>query len=89
MKRIFEDIFIKNYPTLDLHGYDRYTATVVLNDFINENLKLHNYDLIIIHGIGTGIIKQTVHDILKHHKYVSNYKVHGFNLGMTIVKLKE
>jgi hypothetical protein len=62
MKHIFEDIFIKHYPTLDLHGYDRFSAAVMINDFIQENSKLRNYDLVIIHGIGSGIIKQTTHE---------------------------
>jgi DNA-nicking Smr family endonuclease len=88
MKHIFEDIFIKHYPTLDLHGYDRFSAAVMINDFIQENSKLRNYDLVIIHGIGSGIIKQTTHETLKNNKLVINYKLHGFNIGMTIVKIK-
>lgn len=88
MKKIFDDIFTKNYPTLDLHGYDRFTASVAVNDFINDNIKLKNYDIAIIHGIGTGIIKKAVHDTLKNNKLVLEYKLHNFNIGMTIVKLK-
>lgn len=88
MKRLFEDVFIKNYPTIDLHGFDRETAALAVNDFINENLKLKNKDIVIIHGIGTGIIKNTVHETLKINKGVLNYYLHSFNIGMTIVKLK-
>lgn len=88
MKRIFEDIFIKNYPTIDLHGYDRETAKVVVNDFVYENSKLKNYNVVIIHGIGTGIIKQAVHDTLKNNKLVVEYKLHNYNIGMTVVKIK-
>lgn len=88
MRKIFEDIFIKHHPTLDLHGYDREIARVAVNDFIAENVKLKNNDLVIIHGIGTGIIKQTVHQTLKNNDSIKEYKLHSFNLGMTIVKLK-
>jgi DNA mismatch repair protein MutS2 len=88
MKKIFEDIFVKNYPTIDLHGYDRETARVAVNDFINENSKLKNYDIVIIHGIGSGIIKKSVHDALKNNSLVIEYKLHNYNLGMTIVKIK-
>lgn len=88
MKKIFEDVFIKNYPTLDLHGYDRDTARVAVDDFINENAKLKNDNLVIIHGIGTGIVKRAVHSTLKNNKFVDEYKLHNFNLGMTIVKLR-
>ena len=88
MKKIFEDIFTKNLPTLDLHGYDRYTASVAVNDFVSENLKLKNKDIAIIHGVGTGIIRKAVTDTLKNNKLVSEYKLHSFNIGMTLVKLK-
>jgi DNA mismatch repair protein MutS2 len=88
MKKIFEDIFIKNYPTVDLHGYDRDTARVIVNDFINENSRLKNHDLVIIHGIGTGIIKDTVHNTLKNNNLVTEYYLHNYNIGMTIVKIK-
>ena len=89
MKKIFEDIFIKNLPTLDLHGYDRDTASVLTNDFIKENAKLKQYNIVIVHGLGTGIIKRMVHETLKNNKQVSEYKLHSFNLGMTIVKLNK
>ncbi|MDD2469962.1 MAG: Smr/MutS family protein [Bacilli bacterium] len=88
MKRIFEDIFIKNYPTLDLHGCDRDTAAIMVNDFISDNHKLHNKDIVIIHGIGSGILKNTVHNTLKINNLVSDYKLHHFNIGMTIVKIE-
>ncbi|MDD2495929.1 MAG: Smr/MutS family protein [Tissierellia bacterium] len=88
MKKIFEDIFTKNLPTLDLHGYDRYTAGVAVNDFILENSKLKYHEVVIIHGIGIGIIKKTVHDNLKSNRLVTEYKLHNFNIGMTIVKIK-
>jgi DNA mismatch repair protein MutS2 len=88
MKKIFEDIFTKNYPKIDLHGYDRETASVAVNDFINENYKLKNNNLIIIHGIGNGIIRKTVHNTLKNNKLVLEYKLHNYNVGMTIVKIK-
>ncbi|MFA5407504.1 MAG: Smr/MutS family protein [Bacilli bacterium] len=88
MRKIFEDIFVKNYPTLDLHGYDRFTGRVALEDFILENSKLSNRDIAIIHGIGTGIIKDMVHNTLKSNKLVIEYKLHNFNIGMTIAKIK-
>lgn len=88
MKKIFEDTFIKNYPTLDLHEYDRETATMMVNDFISDNYKLGNKNVIIIHGIGTGILKQVVHSTLKRNNLVNNYKLHSFNIGMTIVNIE-
>ena len=64
------DIFLERYPKIDLHGYDRDSARMVTNDFINENIILGNDTIVIIHGIGQGIVKQEVHNVLKNNIYV-------------------
>lgn len=85
---MINDIFLERYPKIDLHGYDRDSARVAVNDFILENTILKNDTIIIIHGIGMGIVKNEVHEVLKHNKNVINYKTDNFNSGCTIVKLK-
>ena len=82
------DIFLERYPKIDLHGYDRDSARMATNDFINENIILGNDTIIIIHGIGSGIVKSEVHNLLKSNKFVLEYKTDNFNSGLTIVKLK-
>ena len=52
-------VFIEQYPKVDLHGYDRETARVAIEDFIKENKKLKNEIFVIVHGIGSGILKET------------------------------
>ena len=87
---MFEEVIdINKLPTLDLHGEYRDIAKVLINSFINENIKLKNKYIAIIHGKGTGIIKKTTHEALRCNKYVEDYKVNWFNDGMTIVKLKK
>ena len=54
MKNLGSLLFIDSYPKLDLHGYDRETARVAIEDFIKENIKLKNKEFIIVHGIGSG-----------------------------------
>lgn len=78
----------RNVPTLDLHGYDRYTGALKLNDFIKDNIKLRNEVLLIVHGIGTGVLKKTVLMTLKNNKNVLEYKLDIANPGATFVKLK-
>ena len=68
-----EIIFIDNLPTLDLHGFDRETARVAINDFINDNLKLKNNFVVIIHGIGSGVLRHTTQVVLQHNKKVLEY----------------
>jgi len=81
-------IFIDSLPTIDLHGFDRETARVATNDFINDNVKLKNPFLVIIHGGGQGILKTTVHNALKSNNKVLEYKLYNFNSGCTIVHIK-
>ena len=81
-------IFIDSFPKLDLHGFDRETARVATNDFILENKKTKNEIIVIIHGIGSGIIRKTVHEILKRNKNVLDFKTFYNNNGSTIVKIK-
>ena len=83
-----DDIFLERYPKIDLHGFDRDSARMATNDFVLENVMLGNETIVIIHGIGTGIVKKEVHETLRTNKYVLEYKTDNFNSGCTIVKLK-
>ena len=77
-----------NLPTIDLHGEDRKTAEFLVKQFINDNIKLENKKFVIIHGIGTGILKKQVHEVLKKDKRIDKYYIDFFNVGCTIVELK-
>lgn len=81
-------IFIDNLPTLDLHGFTSDIAKVMVNDFIKDNLKCKNEFIVIIHGFGSYILKNTTHEILKRNKFVKDYKLFIYNAGCTIVQLK-
>ena len=83
------DIFIERLPKIDLHGCDRDSARVFVNDFIDEAVMMGYDEVVIIHGIGSGIVKDAVHDTLKKHKKVLSYYLNGFNLGCTICKIKK
>ena len=74
-------------PSLDLHGYDRDSARVAINDFIKDSIiQKHEY-ITIVHGIGSGVIRKTTIDTLKNNKKVINFKTSYFNQGMTVVQL--
>ena len=85
---MISDIFLSRYPKIDLHGYDRNTARMTVNDFVAENVILKNEMIVIIHGIGSGIVRREVHEALRVNKNVLEYKIDNFNSGCTIVKLK-
>ena len=83
-----EVIFVNNLPSIDLHGYDRDSARVKVLEFINDNIKMKNEIICIVHGIGSGIVKNEIHNTLKRNKNVLEYKLFYNNIGCTIVKLK-
>lgn len=82
------DIFLQMYPQIDLHGVDRDTARMMTNDFVYENYVLKNDTFVIIHGIGSLIVKKACHEALRTNKNVISFKTDNFNHGCTIVKIK-
>ena len=81
------NIFLDRLPNIDLHGFDRESARVITNDFVDEAIKLNYNKIVIIHGIGTGIVKEAVHQTLSKNKKVLSYKVDNQNSGCTVVTL--
>jgi len=86
--QLSEVIFVDSLPSIDLHGYDRDSARVKVLEFINDNIRMKKDIICIVHGVGSGIIKNEVHNTLKKSKNVLEYKLFYSNVGCTIVKLK-
>ncbi len=76
-------------PSLDLHGEDRIGARIKIKTFIDDNCKLGNEEIAIVHGIGKGILKKEVLDMLKKDKRVLEYNLDCFNEGCTLVRLDQ
>ena len=76
-------------PTLGLHGFDRDYARIMINDFIRDCYIMKERNAIIIHGIGSGILRKTTKQTLQTNSYVEEAKLDIFNDGQTIVRLKE
>ena len=83
----FYDPFLNTIPNIDIHGLNRDMVSTILNDFINDNIKLNNKKIVIIHGKGKGILYNEVHFLLKIDKRVKNYYLDGFNTGLTVIEL--
>ncbi len=81
--------YTKIYPTLDLHGEYAFSAKYLTREFIDDNILLKNKVICIMHGIGEGIVRKSVHECLKTDKRIKSYKVDFENPGCTIVELKE
>ena len=85
---MINDIFLDNLPKIDLHGYDRDSARVMVNDFVDEAVIMGYSDIVIIHGIGSGILRMAVKETLDKNKKVLSHHVDGMNNGCTVVKIR-
>ncbi len=84
---IFRNPFLANIPFIDVHGYTMDTVFVPISEFINDNLKLKNYKIVIIHGIGERILERHIHFIFLRDKRVKKIYLDSNNLGCSIVEL--
>lgn len=75
-------------PHLDLHGEEVALVYALVNVFINDNIKMGNKEIVIIHGKSTNILTKEVHKVLKENKKVAQFYLNNWNLGETIVILK-
>lgn len=76
---------------LDLRGLYADEAEIELDSFIERGKSAGMETLEIIHGHGTGVLKHTVRENLKHRKDIAGYRTgldEGLNDGVTIVYLK-
>ena len=89
IKKEYIDPYTYSYPQLDCHGFDGDYSVFRTNEFINDNLRLKNYVIVVIHGVSGGIIRKRIHEFLKKDSRVSEFKVDSNNVGQTIIYLKE
>ena len=82
------DIFLDRLPRIDLHGFDRDSARVAINDFIDDSVILGYSEVVIVHGIGSGIIKNVVQEVLAKRKDIVDFYILGENVGCTKVIIK-
>ena len=83
-----EKLILSSYPSIDLHGMDREYAVFKVRESIDDCYKLKYEKIVIIHGVGTGILKDTVRSYLQKEKRVLEYKLDFMNPGCTLVTLK-
>ncbi len=77
--------------TLDLRGKRYEEAKDLLDKYIDDLIVAGIKQANIIHGFGTGVIRELVRNYLKNNKNVDSYRYGGENeggLGVTVVVLK-
>lgn len=88
MENLNSIMFIERYPKLDLHGFDRETARVAINDFIRDQVKLKQEIVVIVHGIGSGVLRRVTNETLRQNKMIVDYKSFYYNNGCTVAQIK-
>lgn len=79
--------FLNILPSIDVHGFTRETVYVPVSDFINDNIKLRNKKIVIIHGIGYGILRDEINRRFKRDKRVKKLYLSIDNAVCTIIEL--
>ena len=76
---------------INLLGLTVSDAIMELDKYLDDALLAHLGSVRVVHGKGTGALRQGIHDFLKRQKYVKSYRLaeHGEgDAGVTIVEFK-
>ena len=74
---------------LDLHGYSRDDANTMVDGILGHWIERGHREGIIIHGNGTGTLRNDVDKLLRAHRYAKSYSLVAGNEGRTRVVLRE
>jgi len=77
---------------LDLHQFRPSEVKPLLADYFEVCLEKGIHDVRVIHGKGTGTLRETVHGLLKKSPLVESFQLGDLGSGMwgaTLVRLKD
>ncbi len=67
--------------SIDLHTFRASEVKDLLNDYLEEAIEKGYEEVRIIHGKGTGVLRQIVHGFLKNHPMVISFREAGPEAG--------
>lgn len=83
---------LRNVSTsVDLRGMDAEEAIYTVDKYLDEAYLGGLKEVTIIHGKGTGVLRNTITDMLKRHRHVRTYRLGNYGeggSGVTVVELK-
>jgi DNA mismatch repair protein MutS2 len=77
--------------SIDLRGMDSEEAVYNTDKYLDDAYRAGLGEVTIIHGKGTGILRQAINDMLKRHPHAKNYRLGNYGeggTGATVVELK-
>jgi DNA mismatch repair protein MutS2 len=74
-------------PVIDLHGLTRQEAVERIEHALDRALLQNRARIKIVHGIGSGAVKQAVHAYLSSARQVAEFHLDPANAGVTWVYL--
>lgn len=79
-------------PEINLIGMTSDEAIMTLDKYLDDAFLSHISPVRIVHGKGSGILRNAVHNYLKRQKHVKSFRLGSFgegDYGVTIVKFKD
>jgi len=76
-------------PEVDLRGMDSVEAINVLELYMDEAMRGKLHSVRIIHGKGTGVLRNAVHQSLRKNKYVKSFRLGVYGEGEDGVTIAE
>jgi DNA mismatch repair protein MutS2 len=76
---------------LDLRGQNLEESLIEVDRFLDESFLSNLGQVYIIHGKGTGVLRNGITEYLRKHKHVKNYRLGNYGeggVGVTVVELK-
>lgn len=77
--------------SVDLRGMDAEEAIYVVDKYLDEAYVAGLEMVTVIHGKGTGVLRNTINDLLKKHHHAKSYRLGNYGeggTGVTVVELK-
>lgn len=79
-------------PEINLIGMTADEAIITLDKYMDDAFLSHISPVRVVHGKGSGVLRNAVHNYLKRQKHVKSYRLGTFgegDYGVTIVEFKE